>query len=332
MLQARQREPFNFPRVLVLILGLLVVPSLTLGIFGMLLLMAQDVKVLPYAALLVVSAGSIAAGTTLVARAAWRGAHLSRLKTDFVSQVSHELRTPLTSIRLFIETLQLGRARTDRERQVCLDLLARETERLTEMIERVLEWSRLEAGRKAIRAQALSPQVVIGQALDAFQAQQLAGTSGPIQLTKDVPGELPAVWADRGAVIDVLLNLLNNAFKYSGANKEIRVVARAAGRWVTIAVEDNGPGIRKFDSKRIFERFYRADDLLSRQSEGTGLGLSIAKRLTESLGGKLTYSAREGGGSRFTLRLPLLRPRHLREERAALQPPPQGDKPTAIQS
>ena len=169
------REPFTFPRVLVLILGLLVLPSLTLGIFGILLLMAQDVRVLPYVMLLLLSAGSIAVGTTLVARAAWRGARLNRLKTDFVSQVSHELRTPLTSIRMFIETLKLGRARTDQERQDCLDLLAKETKRLSEMIERVLEWARLEAGRKVLRAEPLSPQALIEEVLEVFQAQQLGG-------------------------------------------------------------------------------------------------------------------------------------------------------------
>ncbi|HEX9636942.1 MAG TPA: HAMP domain-containing sensor histidine kinase [Acidobacteriota bacterium] len=312
------REPFTFPRVLVLILGLLVLPSLTLGIFGILLLMAQDVRVLPYVMLLLLSAGSIAVGTTLVARAAWRGARLNRLKTDFVSQVSHELRTPLTSIRMFIETLKLGRARTDQERQDCLDLLAKETKRLSEMIERVLEWARLEAGRKVLRAEPLSPQALIEEVLEVFQAQQLGGAE---RLIRDLAPDLPQVWADRGAVIDVLLNLLSNAFKYSGDHKEIRVVARAAGRWVTIAVEDNGPGIRKLDRKRIFERFYRGDDLLSRRTEGSGLGLSIAKRLAEGLGGRLLYSARESGGSRFTLRLRALRSKQARKAHAAVGHP-----------
>lgn len=292
-------EPFSAPRVLFLVLGTLVLPSLGLAVMGIIVPLSADVVVGPYVALSIIAGVSIVVGTTLLARAAWREARLSRLKTDFVSHVSHELRTPLTSIRLFIETLQLGRARTTEERQECLDLLAKETARLTEMIERMLEWSRIESGKKKLSISAHPVPALVNGAVNALRAQQL---DEPVPVQVIVPADLPEVWADQGAVTDVLLNLLGNAVKY-GDGKEIRIVAGTAGRWVTIAVEDNGPGVPRRDRKRIFERFYRADDLLSRGTHGSGLGLSIAKRLAEGLGGRLAYQPRAGGGSRFTLSL-----------------------------
>ena len=313
----RQPEPFTARRVLFLLIGTLVIPSFCLAILGILGLMQADVKVTPYVVLMVLSATSIGLGTVLIARAAWRGSRLARLKTDFVSHVSHELRTPLTSIRMFIETLQLERAQTDEERQACLDMLAKETERLTEMIERVLEWSRIESGRKVFRAQPWSVEELVQASVAAFQAQQL-DTTALVKL--DIPDNLPDVWADRGAVIDVILNLLTNAFKYGEDPKKIEIHVSVRTRWVDIAVDDNGPGILRRDRKRIFDRFYRADDLLSRISEGTGLGLSIAKRLATGLGGRLTYAPRDGGGSRFTLRLQVVRSHHL-EQMAREQTP-----------
>jgi signal transduction histidine kinase len=318
-----RREPFSLSRVLVLLIGTLVVPSITLALFGILVLMSEDVQVAPYVLLMVLLFGSVAVGTTLVARAAWQGTHLARLKTDFVSHVSHELRTPLTSIRLFIETLQLGRARTDAERQKCLDLLARETARLSEMIERLLEWSRLEAGHTRLAAQHVEVAALVDDVIGAYRAQQL---DAAVAIESTVPADLPSVWADRGAALEVLLNLVNNAFKYGGAAPRVHIVARVAGRFVAIDVEDGGPGVRRGDRKRIFERFYRADDLLSRRTEGTGLGLAIAKRLAEGGGGGLTYAPRREGGSRFTLRLPLKPPR---QARARAAEPAQGDLPGA---
>src|SRR5204863_9275340 len=109
---------------------------------------------------------------------------------------------------------------------------------------------------------------------------------------------------DRDAMAQVVLNLLHNAVKYTGDQKRIRLRARRAGRSVAIEVEDNGPGVRQQDRKRIFERFYRADDLLSRKTEGTGLGLAISKKIVEAHGGKIELDSQLGDGSVFSILLP----------------------------
>ena len=256
---------------------------------------------LVYAGLLGAFYATLVVGVVYTARALYLQARLSRLKTDFVSLVSHELRTPLTSIRMFIETLALGRVREPQQTQEVLELLQRETERLSAMIERVLDWARLESGRQRYRKERLTPQQIVDASLDAFRAQRL---DSQVQLTCDVPEPLPVVEGDREALAGALLNLLSNAYKYSGGEKRIELRAEARNGGVDIEVEDHGVGIAKRDRKRVFERFYRVDNLLTRQTEGSGLGLSISRRVIEAHGGRLTLRSELGKGSTFTIHLP----------------------------
>jgi two-component system phosphate regulon sensor histidine kinase PhoR len=251
-----------------------------------------------YIGLLVLLYTSIGVGFGLTLREMWRATRLSRLKTDFVANISHELRTPLTSVRLFAETLQSGRA-SGPEVQECLDLLAAETERLSNLVEKLLDWSRLESGRRTLHRERTEVPALLGHVGDVFRAQQLDA-----QYEVAVDAGLPAVAVDRDAMAQVVLNLLHNAVKYTGKEKRIWLRARRSGRDVAIEVEDNGPGVRPHDRKRIFEQFYRADDLLSRRTEGTGLGLAIAKRIVEWHGGKIEVETREGVGSTFRVLLP----------------------------
>jgi len=240
-------------------------------------------------------------GVGLTARALYREARLSRLKTDFVSLVSHELRTPLTSIRMFIETLALGRVKDAAQTQEVLKTLARETERLSDLIERVLDWARIESGRKTYHRQTLEAQALIDATVAAFRAQRLDAN---VQVSCELEPNLPALEVDREAITGALLNLMQNAFKYSGQDKRIAVRARSEPHGVAIDVEDNGPGIAPRERKRIFERFYRVDSLLTRQTEGSGLGLSIAQRIVEAHGGKISVKSELGRGSCFTIHLP----------------------------
>lgn len=257
-----------------------------------------------YIALLSIFYAALILGVVFTARSLYREARLSRLKTDFVSQVSHELRTPLTSIRMFIETLAEGRAQSPDEVRACLTLLSKESERLTAMIDRVLDWSRIETGRKRYHFRRVSMREVIDRGLDAFRAQKVGEASaldGTIRVELK-PG--PEVDVDLEAMTGVLVNLLQNAFKYSGDDKKIVVRAGADEDRAILEVEDNGIGIARRDRKRIFDRFYRADDLLTRKTEGTGLGLAIAKRIVEAHGGKIAVHSELGRGSRFTVTLP----------------------------
>jgi signal transduction histidine kinase len=256
---------------------------------------------LVYAGLLGAFYATLVVGVVYTARALYLQARLSRLKTDFVSLVSHELRTPLTSIRMFIETLALGRVKDPEQTQEVLELLQRETERLSAMIERVLDWARLESGRQRYRRERLTPQQIIDASLDAFRAQRL---DSQVELRCDMPQALPVVEGDREALAGALLNLLHNAYKYSGAEKRIELRAGTRDGGLDIEVEDHGVGIAKRDRKRVFDRFYRVDNLLTRQTEGSGLGLSISRRIIEAHGGKLTVRSELGKGSTFTIHLP----------------------------
>ncbi len=252
-----------------------------------------------YIALLALLYSSIGTGFGLTLRELYRGAKLSRLKTDFVANISHELRTPLTSVRLFAETLQSGRATSPEEVAECLQLLSSEAERLSLLVEKLLDWSQLESGSRVLRKEPTEVSELLANVGQIFRAQQL----GASYQTELAPG-LPPIRIDRDAMAQVVLNLLHNAVKYTPEEKKIVLRARAVGSKVAIEVQDNGPGVRSHDKKRIFERFYRVDDLLSRRTEGTGLGLAIAKRIVEWHGGKIDLETKLGEGSIFRVLLP----------------------------
>ncbi|HEY0840822.1 MAG TPA: ATP-binding protein, partial [Vulgatibacter sp.] len=254
-----------------------------------------------YGALLFLLYAAIAVGVVLTSRAVYREARLSRLKSDFVSHVGHELRTPLTSIRMFVETLRLGRVRSEAEREQCLDMLDKEAERLSGLVDRILDWARIETGRKVYRKIAAMPGELAKEAVEIFDRQQLAP---PGLVRVEIPDGLPDVEVDRDAIEVVLFNLLMNAHKYTGKDKEISLRLRHAGKRVHFEVVDNGPGIPSSERKRIFEHFYRVDDLLTRRTEGTGLGLAISKRIAEDHGGRIDVAGEVGKGSRFILVLP----------------------------
>lgn len=243
-------------------------------------------------------------GVIYTGRTLYREAQLSRLKTDFVSLVSHELRTPLTSIRMFIEMLALGRVKDQQEMQTVLDLLSKETARLSGMIESVLDWSRIESGKKQYRKERMQAQTLLDAAVAAFQAQRI---SSPANLTVTVTPPLGDIEIDRDALSGALLNLLQNAYKYSKEDdKRIELRALIDGDFVVFEVEDHGVGIPRAEQKRIFDRFYRVDTLLSRATEGSGLGLSIAQRIVQAHDGWISVDSTPGEGSTFRIHLPVV--------------------------
>lgn len=255
-----------------------------------------------YVVLLALLYLALAFGVVITGRTLYREARLSRLKTDFVSLVSHELRTPLTAIRLFIDTLAMGRVQDAAQHQEVLDLLSKETARLSALIERVLDWARIESGKKHYSKAQWTAGDVVQAALEAFTTQRLGS---PVPIAVDIAPNCPVLFVDKDAMAGALLNLVQNAFKYTGDDKRIAVRARpdhAGG--VRISVEDNGVGIAANERKRIFDRFYRVDDLLTRTTEGSGLGLSIASRIAAAHGGRITVDSTLGRGSTFTLHLP----------------------------
>ncbi len=250
----------------------------------------------------------VVVGTVVTLSSAAREIRLSRLQTDFVSSVSHELRTPLTSIRMFVETLQSGRLEDPERVEECLNLLSHETERLSRMIERVLGWARMEAGRRVYEIEDVSAKELMEDAVRALRSQRLLDDDVDIRM--EIPKDLPTLRVDRDAIVEALLNLLQNAVKYTPSPHKIELSAGRRGSRIGLSVGDNGPGIASADQSRIFEKFYQADTLLSSATQmgaerGSGLGLSIVRAVTKGHGGRVELHTVLGEGSRFTLWLPM---------------------------
>jgi signal transduction histidine kinase len=248
----------------------------------------------------VLACAAVVGGTVIVVRRVSREIRLAREKTDFVSTVTHELKTPLTSIRMFTETLLTGRVRDEAEKRECFQVIAEETDRLSRLIARMLDFSKMERGLRRFQFREETPDSVAREAVQAFQAQKKTGD----ELSVQIMGPFPALVCDRDAVIEVLQNLLGNAFKYSRGTPQVTLRAWASRGRVNFAVMDRGIGIPKREQKKIFEKFYRVDDSLAREVEGCGLGLAISAHIAKAHGGQIRVESEPGQGSIFTLVLP----------------------------
>lgn len=239
-------------------------------------------------------------GIGYTVRAVLAEARESRLKTDFVSSVSHDLRTPLTSIRMFTESLLMGRVDGEEDIRESLTVIASETERLSRLTERILDFSRMEAGRKAYVFEPTSVAAVVTHAMNAC-APMIA--SSDFEVTVDVEPGLPDVLGDKDALIEALINLITNAVKYSVDDRSITVEAKHENGEVVLAVSDRGMGISRADQRRIFEKFYRVDCRRTSEVGGCGLGLSLVRHIVEAHDGMLSVVSTLGEGSTFTIRL-----------------------------
>ena len=285
-----------------LILLVLVPSGLMLGIGVLLLFRGSPDWNLLLGLLVIVFCGLLATGITLVWVFLYKEQNLSQLQTDFVSKISHELKTPLTSIRLFAETLKMRRGNEEQTAE-CLDLLSTETQRLGERIDRLLEWGRMEAGRRPYDLQEGDAEGAVREAISSFAPLHL---QADVELTIDLEPDLPKAMIDRAALVEAVLNLLSNAYKYGGRPRRIAVSVTTAQerKLLRIAVRDNGEGIPEREHKRIFEKFYRRDDRLSRMSEGSGLGLALVKHIVKrGHRGRIIVESAEGRGSTFIIEL-----------------------------
>ncbi len=240
---------------------------------------------------------------------------IAQMKNEFVSTVSHELRTPLTSIKGYVDLILDGDAGDINEiQQEFLGIVKENSDRLVELINDMLDISRIESGRIHFKVQPLALDDVIEGAVDTFKAV-LQQTGRTIRVS--VPEELPPVAADPDRVGQVLINYISNALKYSPNGGEVTVSARQFGDFVRISVRDHGLGISREDQKRLFTKFYRVDSALTRDIGGTGLGLSICKSIIELLGGEIGVKSRSGQGSTFWFTLPVAPPEMIRVPRVA---------------
>ncbi|WP_437946791.1 ATP-binding protein [Sorangium sp. So ce296] len=298
----RDLTTLGYRRIIQLLVYLVIVPGVLLSGVGFLLLVLGEAQYNLIMGILVLTfCGTLATGVILVWVFLRRERNLSELQADFVSKVSHELRTPLTSIRMFTETLKLRRGDTHSEDR-CIDALTKESARLQQLIDRLLDWGRMESGRRVYELSEQDLGVVIHEAIHAFEPTR---EKRSVELDVSVDASLPPVLCDRSALVDAIVNLLSNAYKYGGQPRKISVSADVSNRSALITVRDNGKGIARTEHKRIFEKFYRVDDLLARQQEGSGLGLSIVKHVIRAHGGRILVDSEPGRGSTFTLVLPL---------------------------
>lgn len=292
------RQRLGYTRIVQLLVYLVIVPTTLILFVGIVLMFLGNIFNLLFGVLTVSFVLVVVTGVVLVLVFLRREANLSELQADFVSKVSHELRTPLTSIRLFVETM--GRARGDRVTEdKCLEALGNETERLTQLIERLLDWGRMEAGRKQFEMRDETVSAVVDEAVQAFAPVQ-AHHPG-IEFSAEVEPGLPSVHVDRGAMVDAIGNLLSNALKYGGTPPVIRLYARRVQTEIAIEVSDNGDGIPRVEHRRIFWKFYRIDDRLSREREGSGLGLAIVKHIVRAHRGRVQLDSIKGRGSTFRI-------------------------------
>jgi signal transduction histidine kinase len=246
---------------------------------------------------------AIAVGSWLIVRDLNRQLTLARQKTDFVSNVSHELKTPLTSIRMFSELLAEGRVNEPEKHRSYLNIIAAETARLTRLINNVLDFARLERGEQNYHLANCDLAALARNAAETFRPQ--LETAG-FRLDLLLPEKAVPVRADRDAVSQVIVNLLSNAEKYSNGGREIRLELSPRAGFAELRVLDRGPGVPRGCEEKIFEKFYRVNDSLTNAAPGSGLGLTLARQIARAHGGDVIYELRDGGGSSFTLRLPLL--------------------------
>jgi nitrogen-specific signal transduction histidine kinase len=234
-----------------------------------------------------------------------RESRMAELRSQFVASVSHELKTPLTSIRMFAESMQMDEesgASDPKERVEYLNTIVCETERLTRLLNNVLDFSRIERGQKHYHLQVEELPAVVTAAV---RTMRFPLTEQGFNLQLDLSRDLPRLKVDRDAIEQAILNLLSNAMKYSGKSRNIALrVCRRNGD-ALIQVSDHGVGIPVGEQRRIFEKFYRVSSKENRAISGTGLGLSLVAHIAEAHGGGVEVESRPGEGSTFSIRLPL---------------------------
>jgi len=246
-------------------------------------------------------------GLVLTYRTLSKEMALAKLKSDFVSNVSHELRTPLSLIRLYAETLELGRITAQEKIEDYYRIIRKESERLTALINNILDFSRIEAGRKEYEFRETDIAELVRNTLDCYRDQiQQQGFA----FEQHIDPAVPAVNVDREAIARSLVNLVNNALKYSANDKFLGVKLYRSNSDVKLEVIDRGIGIARSEHSKIFEKFYRAGDPLVHNTKGSGLGLSLVRHIAHAHGGEVEVESAPGKGSKFTLSLPLAAVQH----------------------
>ncbi|MCI0579498.1 MAG: GAF domain-containing protein [Chloroflexi bacterium] len=246
-------------------------------------------------------------GTVSIFRDITKEVEVDRMKSEFVSTVSHELRTPMTSIKGYADLMLMGAAGLMTDPQLrYLKVIKNNADRLSMLVNDLLDISRIETGKTELDLRPLDIPQVIEQVVEGHLRGRIEHEGKPIKVFTEMAPSLPLVHADHARITQVLTNLLDNAFHYTPAEGEIKVRVVSNGNYVVISITDTGIGISKENQKKIFDRFFRAEDAEVQRVAGTGLGLSIVRSLIEMHGGRIEVESTLGKGSTFTFSLPLV--------------------------
>lgn len=244
----------------------------------------------------------IVMGIVLIFRDIAREQQLSRMKSEFIANVSHEIKTPIATIRNLAENLNEGWITDQTKYGEYFQLIARESERLSHLVENILDFSRIEAERKSYRLEPASVSDVVTKTIDRFRL--LVDGQG-VMLNSTIASNLPLVKIDPAAIGQALLNLLDNAVKYSEGEKLLEISAEAQEKDVVIKVSDQGRGINKSELQKIFEKFYRGESPDGKNTAGSGIGLTLVKEIIEAHGGRVEVESEIQKGSTFSLFIPI---------------------------
>ena len=243
-------------------------------------------------------------GIALTIRATDREARLAQAKSNFVANVSHELKTPLSLLSLFSEILELGRVKNEEKRSEYYRIIRHESLRLNKVIDNILDFAKIEAGRKTYNFAAGDMAEVIENVLSSYR-YQIVNSGFDIQT--NIQASLPPVLIDRHAMEQAISNLVDNAIKYSREVKQLSISTETRGSNLSIEIADHGIGISRAEQAKVFEKFYRVGNGLVHDVKGSGLGLSLVKHIIEAHQGTISVESDVGKGSRFTILLPLAR-------------------------
>jgi len=242
------------------------------------------------------------AGAWLIYRTIRREMDLIQLRSDFVSNVSHELRTPLSLIRMFAETLEMKRVKTEKKKHEYYHTIIQESERLSRLVNNLLNFSRMEAGRRAYDLKPTDLNALVTSVID-FYTLQLRDKGFTVVI--DLAPRLPAVSTDGEAIAETLHNIIDNAVKYTGTEKYLRIATGQEGGMAFFEVEDHGIGIAPEHQNRIFEKFYRVSTGLVHTTKGSGLGLALVRHIVDAHSGNVEVRSQLGKGSCFRVSLPV---------------------------
>jgi two-component system phosphate regulon sensor histidine kinase PhoR len=297
----RVLKPTIFRSIPWILFAVVLLPALFTTAVGILVLVFGDAPGFIALGILTISFAVFAVSGGFIALAlVIRQNRLTRMQTEFIANVSHELRTPLASIRMYTETLRLGRVRSDQEREQCLQALQTESERLSALVEQLLTFRSADSGSSGQQPrEVVAVEKLVREATGLYQARPDLAE----RLSVVIEPALPPVEVSPAGFQEALSNLLENALTHGGVGPLV-VTARAQRAGVAVSVRDSGPGISDKEQKKIFDRFYRARSTTDGQAAGFGLGLSIVDRFARDHGGQVELESAPGQGAIFTIWLP----------------------------